>query len=115
MRTIAPLLLRSAAETALRKSKGGGQIDVEDAMPFPERELSDRLVARDSRIGHDAVEPSECFERRGHGPFRRLLLRHVAFEDDRAPALGKPAGKTRAGEIDRGDAPSRLQQRTRDR
>ena len=80
---MAPLAARSGFSAARAKQKGGGQIGVEDLAPLGERELAQRLAHHDAGIGDERVEPAELSGDGLDRSWRRLLIGHIAFDDER--------------------------------
>ena len=85
----------------------GGQIGVDDAVPFFQRQLAQRLADHDAGIGDDGVKPAEVLDQRCDGARRRFFLAHVAFDTSGiALAWRESALKAATGQIDDADAPA---------
>ena len=115
MVTIAPRALRNGFSAARAKQERRGQIGVDDAMPFGERQPAQRLADHDAGIGDHRIEPAETVRRaaataRGSG----FLVADIAFDqNDVARARRKGAVQPAAGQVDDADAPAGGEQMAR--
>ncbi len=90
-----------------RQQKCRGQVGVDDAAPFCERQLAHRLTDHDAGIRDQRIKPSEAVEERSHGARGGCFLADVAFDEDRvARAPRKSATHSALGQIDDADAPA---------
>lgn len=60
------------------QQKRRGQIGVDDALPFSERQPVQRLSDHDAGVGHERIEPAKARGDRSNSARRGFLLAHVA-------------------------------------
>ena len=79
-------LLNQHAGRLPQAEESAVQVDPQDAMPFVERHLHERLLARRPGVGHQAIEAAEPIERLSHGADDVDLVADIALDADRRGA-----------------------------
>ena len=98
-----------------RQQERRGEIGVDDAMPFGERQPAQRFADHDAGVGDHCIEPAELFDEHLHRAGNGLFVADIAFDqNDVAIARRESALQSAAWHVDDADAPAGGEQMTRD-
>ena len=115
MVTIAPFCAPQRLLGRAGQEECRGQVDVDHAAPFVERQLPDRLALHDAGIGDHGVEPAEPFEQHVDRLDGGRGIGDVAFHRDRgAAAARKHAREPALLHVERADRPALVFEMPRD-
>ena len=84
----------------------GGQIDVDDALPFLQRQFSDRFALHDAGIGNKPVEPAKSRHGFANRAFDGGGIRDIAFDQDDVGGFRKGSRQSALGQIESGNRPA---------
>ena len=114
MVTMAPLRFPQRFFGGAGEEECRGQIGVDDAMPFGQRQAANGFADHNAGIGNDGIEPAEAADDRVDRIRHGFFIAHIAVNGERI-AVARRIGPAQSAvrQVDHADAPAGIEQMLR--